>query len=126
MISAFEGEHSMYQAPLPASTTGCTCPAGPHRSMTLIQRITWNPLYPADCQTCGAPLARRRAILFFGWVPGILFSFALLSLIFWPNLFDRFFDYLYIGAPAIFILQLIVVWLEFRYDPITVKPANKR
>jgi hypothetical protein len=126
MISAFEGEHSMYQAPLPASTTGCACPAGPHRSMTLIQRITWSPLYPANCQTCGAPLIRPRAVVFFVPVPAILFSFALLSLIFWPNLFDRFFDSLYLGVPAMLILQLLVAWFEFLYDPITVKPANKR
>jgi hypothetical protein len=126
MISAFEGEHSMYQAPLPSSTTGCTCPAGPHRSMTLIQRITWNPLYPANCQTCGAPLARRRAILFFGWVPGTILIFLLLSFLFWPNLLEGLADYFFMVVPGLIIVQLIIAWLEFRYDPITVKPANKR
>jgi hypothetical protein len=116
----------MYQAPFPASTTGCTCPAGPHRSMTLIQRITWHPLYPANCQTCGVPLARRRALLFFGWVPATTLIFMLLSFLFWPNFVDVFIEYLHIWAPVIFSLQLISAWLEFRYDPITVKPAGKR
>jgi hypothetical protein len=94
--------------------------------MPLIQRLLWHPLRPATCEACGAALTRPRAMLFYGWLPAMLFIVVLLGTLLSPTFAAMLVEYRYVWLPLLLIVQFINSWFEFQYSPIIVKAAGKR
>ena len=111
----------MYQAPLPSSTTGRTCPACRQPAMSLIERVVWRPFESHACQACGATLIRPRGTYFLFWLPLSLMVMLIVATVIQPSIYTAFFDRLALFGPIIIGVQLLNAWLEYRYSPIKIK-----